>query len=58
MFDVRGALTLNIDLPFIIVISIFIFVIVYVIYVYNVTGDILQYSKRTQHNEEENKSDC
>lgn len=58
MFDLRGALTLNNDLPFIIVISIFIFVIVYVIYVYNVTGDILQYPKRTQHNKEENKSDC
>lgn len=58
MFDLRGALTLNIDLPFIIVISIFIFVIVYVIYVYNVTGDILKYPKRTQHNKEENKSDC
>lgn len=40
MFDLGGALTLNTDLPFIIVISIFIFVIVYVIYVYYVTGDI------------------
>ena len=36
-------------LPVIIVFSIFIFVIVYVINIYNIPGDILQYSTRKQN---------